>query len=203
MLTKRRLVPLLTTLVLTGVTVAYLFFLERRGLNLRLANKAAGDVSILLLGLVLLIGPLTRNFKLFDHWLVYRKNLGLWGLVAALIHGYISLFALTNNNPLRYFTSLNYAAYSGLAALIILLILGWFSFDKLIGKMNRKLWWKIQYRGVRLAALLAVVHVLVLKWPGWNFSEIFIKVPPFNLIVSFFAALVLLVRLADLVKPKQ
>lgn len=197
---KRRLIPILTTLVLTGITVAYLFFLERRGLNLRLANKAAGDVTILLLGIVLLIGPLTRNFKLFDRWLLYRKNLGLWALTAAAVHSYISLFALTNNNPLRYFTKLSWGPITGLASLILLLVLGWYSVDRFIGKMNRKLWWKLQYRGMRLAALLAITHVLILKFPGWNLSEFFTKLPPFNFIISLFAALVLLVRLTDLLR---
>ena len=197
MFSKRRLIPLLTTLVLTAITVAYLFFLERRGLNLRLANKAAGDVSILLLGVVLLIGPFTRWFNLFDRWLLYRKNLGLWALTAAAVHGYISLFALTNNNPLRYFTSLNWGPITGLVSLVLLLVLGWYSVDRFIGKMNRKLWWKLQYRGMRLAALLAIAHVLLLKWPGWKFSEFFTKLPPFNFVISLFAALVLVVRLID------
>ncbi len=197
MLNKRQLTPFLTTLLLTVVAAAYIFFFVCLFFNLRLMNKVAGDVSILLLGIVLLIGPLTRSFKLFDRWLLYRKNLGLWALTAALVHGYISLFPLSNNFPLKYFVPFSPATYSGIIALIILAILGWYSFDKLIGKMNRKLWWKIQYRGVRLAALLAITHVLLLKWPGWNFSEFLTKLPPFNFIVSLFAALVLTVRLID------
>ena len=200
MLSKRRLIPLLTTLVLTAITVLYLFYLERRGLNARLYNKAAGDVSVLLLSLVLLIGPLSRWFNLFDQWLAYRKNLGLWALAAAATHGYLSLFVLTNGNFMRYFDKVNWAPISGLASLLILLVLGWYSVDRFIGKMDKKLWWKIQQWGVRLAAILAVAHVLILKWPGWNFAEFLTKPPPFNLIVSVFAALVLLIRLVDLVK---
>ena len=197
MLNKRQLTPFLTTLLLTAVAAAYIFFLERRPFNLRLISKVSGDVSILLLGLVLLIGPLTRNFKLFDRWLLYRKNLGLWALTAALVHSYILLFPLSNNFPLKYFVPFSSAIYSGIVASILLIILGWFSFDKFIGKMNRKLWWKLQYRGVRLAALLAIAHVLLLKWPGWKFSEFFTKLPPFNFVISLFAALVLAVRLID------
>jgi len=203
MLSKRRLIPLLTTLVLAGITVAYLFFLERRGLNTRLYNKAAGDVSVLLLGMVLLIGPFSRWFNLFDQWLAYRKNLGLWTLLAAVIHGYLSLFVISNGNFMRYFTSFNTAFYSGLLALVILLVLGWLSVDKLIGKMDKKLWWKIQQWGVRLTALLVMAHVLILKWPGWNFAEFLTKIPPFNFVISLFAALVLAVRLIDLVKKSN
>src|SRR3989304_6885735 len=135
MLNKRQLTPFLTTLLLTAVAAAYIFFLERRPFNLRLISKVSGDVSILLLGLVLLIGPLTRNFKLFDRWLLYRKNLGLWALTAALVHSYILLFPLSNNFPLKYFVPFSWATYSGIVASILLIILGWFSFDKFIGKM--------------------------------------------------------------------
>ena len=101
---------------------------------------------------------------------------------------------------MRYFDKVNWAPISGLASLLILLVLGWYSVDRFIGKMDKKLWWKIQQWGVRLAAILAVAHVLILKWPGWNFAEFLTKPPPFNLIVSVFAALVLLIRLVDLVK---
>jgi sulfoxide reductase heme-binding subunit YedZ len=199
---KTQIIPFLATLTLSLLSVWYLV-VERGSFSARIANKAAGDMAVLLLGIVLLIGPLSRFYDRFDRWLTYRKNLGLWAFVMAVIHTYLSLFVITNGNWLRYFTTFRPAPIAGLASMLVLSFLFYYSFDRLIGKLNRKSWWKMQNWGVKIAALLAVTHLVLLKSSDWAWSEFTTSLPPLNFWVAVFTGLVLMIRIVDWLKFKR
>ena len=49
-------------------------------------NRAFGDASLIMVALVMLLGPLSRLWRRASGTLVWRRELGVWGFVAGLVH---------------------------------------------------------------------------------------------------------------------
>ena len=68
----------------------YLFLLSRTEWTpMHSWNRAYGDVSFILLVMTVVIGPLSRIHKLFYRFLSWRRELGIWCAITALLHVYV------------------------------------------------------------------------------------------------------------------
>lgn len=183
-----------------------LYLTARRGyFDLSIVNKSVASSSLLLLGIVLLLGPLCRLYRRFDPWGNYRKELGILAFFLGLAHVYLSMFPLARRGPFGLYLARPLVAYSGLLGLILMTGLFVISLEKVKAKINAASWWKMQYRGVRLAALAVLFHMTVSKYAEWgkwlsgDTGNIAIpSLPPASLLVALFSAFVLLVRLSEL-----
>lgn len=201
---------LTATLFLFIILSLYLFY--RRGYyDLYITNKIFAGVAAILLGIVLLVGPLSRLFSFPDRYVQYRKELGIVAFFLALIHGIVSLFFLPSKFPLSGFLgTLNWPFIFGLAATIILIVIFFISNDWTMTAIGREKWWRLQYWGARLAFVLVLLHVFVMKWSGWvkwykigGGKELARpEWPGAGLLVGWFMAFVILVRLAEFASPK-
>ncbi len=169
-------------------------------------NVALAADTVFLLGVVLLLGPLSRLFVIFDRLLIYRKELGIMSFFTGFIHVYMVMFPLAHNGPWGLYRSRPFSAYPGLEALIILFILLLLSWNWAMHKLGTKLWWQIQYWGVRTAFMLIVLHMMVLKystilaWTAPVLSSIPKETlgPPIIVWEAQFVLLVLLIRFSEL-----
>lgn len=176
-------------------------------MSLRIFNKITADAAILLLGTVLLIGPLTRVFSIFDHYILYRKELGVVAFFYALVHGILSLRMLS----ISYYLSHLSTFIPGVSSLLILLILYVLSFEHIIAHINRNKWWHIQNWGVRIAALLGLIHFVLMKygqWASWYVNggtDAILRsyLPSTSLLVASFGLFVLIIRLVELSNAKR
>lgn len=192
------------------VLSVYLFY--RRGYyDLYIANKAFAEVSAVLFGIVLLIGPLSRFFSFPDKYVQYRKELGIVGFFMAFLHVIVSLFFLPARFPLeRYFASFNWPFVYGVLATLVLLLIFLISNDRAMTKMGREKWWRLQYWGMRIAFALTLLHVFVMKWNSWSSwyqtgggkGLVHPEWPGAGLLVAWFMGFVVLVRLAEFINPK-
>lgn len=203
-------VALTVTLIVFSLLSLYLF-LRRGYYTIYITNKATGSAALIIIGIVLLIGPLSRLYQRFDSWLTYRKELGILGFFLAFLHAVISYFFLSNYFPVAYFWQKNLPSFlAGLASLLLLILLWIFSWEKVAAKMAKGVWWKWQYRGVRLAAILLFLHLVVMKYPGWfkwfakGGSEELVRpyLPPGSFIAGSFGFFVLAARLVELAGTK-
>lgn len=173
-------------------------------------NIALAAETVFLLGLVLLLGPLSRLFVIFDRLIVYRKELGIMSFFTSFIHVYFVMFPLSHNGPWGLYRARPFSAYPGLEALIILFILLLLSWNWARNRLGAKLWWQIQYWGVRTAFILIALHMAVLKYqtilswfdPGQLLSPRDGSGPPILIWEAQFLLLVLLVRFSELFGPK-
>ncbi len=189
-------------------TVAFLaiYLTLRRGyFDLAIINKSLASGSLVLLGIVLLLGPLSRLYDRFDKWVNYRKELGILAFFLGAAHVYLSMFPLARRGPFGLYQSRPLVAYSGLVGLLIMTYLFIISFEKIKEKIDAGKWWKAQYVGVRIAALAVLFHMTVFKYPEWvkwlkgDAGQIAIPAwPPASLLVAVFSGFVLLVRLSEM-----
>lgn len=175
--------------------------------SVSIGNKVVADVAIFLLGIVLIMGPLTRIFDIFDHYILYRKELGVLAFFYALLHGILSLRAL----PLTYYLSHLHTFIPGISSLLILFILFVLSFEHIISHINRTTWWHIQNWGARIAVLLALTHFVLMKYSGWinwyqqggSVAILRSYLPSMGLLMGSFGLFVLIIRIAELFVSKK
>lgn len=191
--------------IVAAVTVwlVYQYAVVRYGVEgLSSLNKSLATSTLFLLGIVLLLGPLSRLFSLFDRALKYRKELGVITFFTGAAHVYLSMFPLTRRGPWGFYQSQPFSAYAGLAGIVIMFILLIISMSFVERALGTRLWWKLQYWGARLAFIAAAFHMIVLKYAKWE--KWFVErssLPPLALLATVFVAFVLVVRLSELFGP--
>ena len=170
-------------------------------------NISLAATTLFLLGTVLLLGPLSRLFTVFDWALKFRKELGIVSFFTALLHVYMVMFPLARNGPWGLYVSRPWSAYPGLEALIILFVLLLLSWNFTMHVLGTKLWWQIQYWGARIAFMLIAVHMVVLKYktivswviPGQaEAATAGVHFPPLIIWEAQFVLFILVVRLSEL-----
>lgn len=190
--------------------LSFYLFLRRGYYDLYIINKVLAGTSTILLGFVLLLGPFSRLYQIFDRFLIYRKELGIIAFFFALIHGLASFFFLPSHFSFPYFQK-NFAVFwLGFSGLLVLTFLFLVSFEKIIEKIGRPRWWSFQVWGVRLAACLIFLHLFLMKYPGWikwlqiggsaDLKRPFL--PPASLLVGLFGFFVFSVRIFELLGEK-
>ncbi len=190
---------------LMTVWLVYRYGAVRYGVEgLSTLNKSLATSTIVLLGIVLLLGPLSRLFTMFDHALKYRKELGIMTFFTGLTHVYLSMFPLARRGPFGFYLSQPLSAYAALVIMLILLLLSSGVMERMLGP---KLWWRLQYWGARVAFVAGAFHFVVLKYPGMD--EWFrnrgaggtLGMPwlvPISILATIFVTFVLIVRLSEL-----
>lgn len=188
------------------------YLLYRRGYyNLYITNKILAGTATILLGIVLLIGPLSRLFSFPDRYVQYRKELGIVAFFLALGHSLVSSFFLRSKFSLANFIEkLNWPFIFGLIAIIVLIIIFFISNNRVMFAIGKERWWRLQYWGVRLVFTLIFLHVFIMKWPSWlawykkggGKELVHPEWPGAGLLVGWFMIMVVFVRLAEFTNPK-
>lgn len=195
-------------LLFFAVLSVYIFF--RRGYyDLYIANKAFAGTAAILLGIVLLLGPLSRLFAFPDKYVQYRKELGIVAFLLALAHGIISAFFLSEKFS-RLLETFNWPLAFGVAATILLIAIFLISNDRAMNVLGRERWWKLQYWGARIVFIFVFLHTFIMKWPGWvswykaggGKELVYPEWPGGGLLVGWFMAFVVVFRLAEFISPK-
>src|SRR3989344_6455530 len=184
----------LLALAVFAVFSLYLF-LRRGYFNLFILNKVLASASLVLLGIVLLIGPISRFYNRFDKWLIYRREIGIMAFFMALAHGLISYSGKTSP-----------ALLWGIISLMIMALLFLTSSKFTEDRMNRRFWVELQSWGVRLGTLFAFWHLAALKYSGWlkwlNLERdqklALPDLPPASLLGALFIGFVAATRLAEI-----
>lgn len=182
-------------------------FLRRGYYDLYIANKAFAGTSAVMLGIVFLIGPLSRLFDFADRSLELRKHIGVVAMWAALAHVVSSFFFLPDKFPIeRFFTKGLTTTLFGLVATVGLLFVFIISRRSIMTWLTPRRWWPMQYWGLRFIFLFTALHVFVMKWEGWftwykksgGPELVHPEWPGGGLLVGWFMVFVLLMRIGEL-----
>ncbi|MEB1807392.1 MAG: ferric reductase-like transmembrane domain-containing protein [Bacillaceae bacterium] len=154
-----------------ALILSYLFFLSRGQWDpMHAWNRAFGDVSLLFLSVIMLLGTLSKIFKSLTKWLVWRRELGVWTGVTAIVHIIIILDGWIQWQMFRlFFVFSNFVAdwvlhpgfalgnILGIVALVYVLILMVTSNDLSIKLMGNRAWSYVQQRA-HIFYVLVVLH---------------------------------------------
>ena len=205
----RQYLVAITVTALIGGGIIYYLFIRSGSFVPSIANKGLADISLVLLGIVLLIGPLSRLYSRFDLWVNYRKELGILAFFTGVAHVYLSMFVLARRGPFGLFQSRPLVAYTGLLGLLIMAYLFIISFEKIKTQLGVAKWWKMQYWGARITGVAIFIHITAFKYPEWDTwlngkteGLALPNLPPANLLVAIFFAFVLLTRLSERLNSK-
>ncbi len=200
----------LVTSALFGVSSVYLYIRSGQ-FNLFVLNKSFADAATMLVGIVLLLGPLSRLFDAYDHALKYRKVLGVSAFILALLHGAVSLFFLQEAFTLEEYLSDGLVPFLfGLSALLIFSLLTISSIKRFTNKMGYQRWWKFQYWGVRISFLAITGHVFIMKFPRWltwyregaGSGIPHPEWPDLSILIAWFMAFVIALRAAEFINAR-
>jgi len=205
---RQYLVAIIVTVLISG-GISYYLFVRSGSFIPSIANKSLANVSLVLLGIVLLIGPLSRLYNRFDKWVNYRKELGILAFFTGVVHVYLSMFVLARRGPFGLYQSRPLVAYSGLLGLLIMAYLFIISFEKIKQKIGVAKWWKMQYWGARITGVTIFIHMTAFKYPEWDTwlsgkteGLALPNLPPTNLLIAIFFAFVLLTRFSERLNAK-
>jgi len=174
-------------------------------MDLYTANKAFANTAVVLLGIVLLLGPLSRFFDFVDKDVQYRKELGVVAMYAAFIHGAVTYFFLSDYFPHQWlYTSGLLILLSGLLALALLFFLFLISRTPIKLALGAQRWWFLQNWGIRICFLIIAFHLAVQKMPAWiswyrtHGSSLASGLPEIDLLLGWFMLFVIIIRLAEI-----
>ena len=189
---KKHYLPLLS-LVLIAWVIFYIRWANRD--TITFITQATGYISIIILSISLIIGPVNIFLKIKNPISTYlRRDISIIGGILALIHSIAGLFVHLRGNNWQYFlnkTEFGYsirtdnfglANYTGLISALIIILLLITSNDYLLKKLNSTNWKNIQ-RLSYLMFILAIIHCFYYR----------IVKEHLNLIYSFYMPLFIIV----------
>lgn len=178
------------------------FFLYNHGkITFSEMIKTSGLFAIALLGITLLIGPLTRILPSLDFLKVHRKLWGILSVISVLVHASLVTAKIYKFDFSRFinFTHPKYPGLlSGLLALVLLLLVTFAPNRKAASSLGPG-FWKVVQLASYLALFLACLHFYLMESVG---GVLVIK-RLLGRITFGFAALVVLVRILIIFLPKK
>lgn len=174
--------------------------------GIKTLNRVLADLSFILLGMSLGMSSVCYFWNFADRLVIYRKHVGIVGVVYLLLHGAISLSYAGKTPILTYFLSdANRVAFlAAVAATVIFLIMTAISNRFSIQHIGPKQWRIIMRIGF-LGYILGMIHAGIKASPGWIgwFAGDGSFAPPFGLIVFCFGVAVIVLRIAlEIALPK-
>lgn len=168
-------------------------------------NRAFGDASLILVAAVMVFGPLSRLWRPATRALAWRRELGVWGFLAGLVHagfilfGWVTLewqrlFGFEFHPQLQQYVMLDkgfgLANVIGIAALVYGLVLALTSNDLSQRWLSLSVW-KFLQQGAYILWALILAHTAYFMY--MHFLDFHRQVPEPNMLQWPFAGLVLAV----------
>lgn len=185
--------------VLITIIISLYYFVQRGSFSLYTANRVLADVSLLLIGLSFALSGICYYWNFADHFIIYRKQLGVVGFGYAVIHSLISIF-LPHAQPflLYYLQSDNLIGFiSALIALIIYIGMIIVSTKYIIQQIGGQMWRKLLRVGY-IAYFFSILHFGIQIYPSWLLwltGKGTTLLPPFSLFVFLSGMAVILLRI--------
>lgn len=135
-------------------------------------NRAVGDMSLVLVAVAMALGPMSRLWRSFVGWVPYRRELGIYAIILALIHFIIILIGWVQLDLMRLIgfefhpglqqyvmvqQGFGLANLVGVLALLYGAILAMTSNDRSLKWLGNSVW-KFVQQGTYVLWWLSVVH---------------------------------------------
>lgn len=184
-----------------GLFLTFFFFYNFGKITPSEMVKTSGLLSISLLGVTLLVGPMTRLVPSLDTLKAHRKFWGITAFLVALVHISLVFIYYYKFNFFR-FVDFSHPKYpgilSGILAIIILFLVTMTSNQKALNKLAPKTWKIIQTTSY-LALALALAHFYLME----TVDGVLVIKRLLGRIIFGFSIIVIVVRLLVLFVPSK
>lgn len=184
-----------------GLLLLYFVFYNNFQISPSEAIKTTGLWSISLLGITLLVGPLSNILPPLEFLKQYRKVWGVTAAMVGLLHVSLVFIFFYKFDITRFwnFSNPRYPGIaSGLAALAILLLVTFTSSKKALQKLSPEIWKLIQTTSY-IAMFFAVLHFFLME----SKDGVLVIKRLLGQITFYFSILVLLIRILVIFLPNK
>lgn len=189
----------LYSLVIFIIISLYLFATQGK-YDLRSFSRATANVGVILIGLSFMLSGLCYFWNFADHFIIYRKQLGVIGFLYTLIHAAVVLFRSASLNvliPTSISNARDIALISAEIAIIMYIGMILVSTKFVIHEIGGQRWRQFLRAGY-IAFILSLIHMYFqgssfwLSWLTGKSSAIF---PSIGLLVFLFGMGVVVLRI--------
>ncbi len=165
-LQKRWAKAIIISLLIFALLIIYLY-VRRGGFNIYDANKAFASIAVILAGLTLLIGPVSRKITSVAKYMTIRRQLGLSAFIYAVLHIVASLYLQERFPFPQWYLEEWLPVIMGLIAILVWGYLAFLSRDTKIQKMGGLQWIKHLSSGAQIAFVAVFLHLVIMRHEGW------------------------------------
>jgi len=195
-------------------TIFSVYLYLRRGYyNLYIVNKVFGSTSVILAGITLLVGSLSKTLPTLTKFMTIRRQLGLLAFIFGLFHIVVSLAQSERFAWFSWYLNEWIPVGFGLVAIIIWTYMAYISRNKKIQEMGADIWKSRLSISGKLGFLTIFLHLTIMKYQGWlRWLDGQVKqtpelsnpsYPPASLFVFIFMVGVILYRLINDFRRKR
>lgn len=202
----------LIALIVFSILSVYLY--TRRGYyNLYIINKVFGSTAVILAGITLVIGPLSRKFSALARFMTIRRHLGLLAFSAGALHIILSLAQTERFTWFSWYLREWIPVSFGILAIAIWGYMTYISRNAKSVQLGADVWKNRLSLAGKLALLAIFLHLTTMKYEGWirwwngqvkQTPELANpQYPPASLFVFAFMILVIIYRMITYFRHKQ
>ena len=159
---------ILYSLILFIVVSSY-YFIQRGSYDFGIFNQVLSNVGMLLIGLSFALSGICYFWNFADHFIIYRKQLGVVGFGYVFTHGILSLFFLPEYQPILFYyleKETILAFLFALIAIVIYVLMIIISTKTIIQKIGGHTW-RILLRVGYIAYVLSLAHMWLNSYTYW------------------------------------
>ena len=188
------------SLVLFIVVSSY-FFIQRGSYDFGIFSQVLSNVGMLLIGLSFALSGICYFWNFADHFIIYRKQLGVVGFGYVFTHGIFSLFFLPEYRPILFYyleKETIVAFLFALIAIMIYIMMIVISTKTMIQKIGGHTW-RMLLRVGYIAYAFSLVHMWLNSYPFWLrylSGQGRSPLPSFGLLTFLEGILVIILRIA-------
>lgn len=192
---SRWLKGLIISFLIFAVLSLYIAF-RQGSYNLFAANRAFASTAVILAGITLIVGPLSKSYKFLTKIITIRRQLGLIAFGYALLHISIVFGGLDLADwiPISF----------GLVGILVWIYMAYISRNSKIIQMGTDIWKKrLSFAGL-LAFAAILLHVVFNQYSKWTVylpgvkpttKALHTNLPPVSLFVFLFMFVVVVYRI--------
>jgi len=149
---------IISTLIVVALTWYY-FVYTATAIDLDLLNKVVAYSAVYLIGIAILLGPLTRLIPSLNSLIADRKPLGLIGFGFVVLHVIVLVFHLLEESQTVTTADMVSIVFAGLA-FMILTLMALTSTPKWMSRLRFENWKSLHRMGY-LALVFILIHILL------------------------------------------
>lgn len=163
---KRWLRAFIIVFIVFLILSVYLY-LRRGYYNIYIINKVFGSAAVVLAGMTLLMGPLSKKFSSLARFMTIRRHLGLLAFGLAVMHIVLSLSQTQRFAWFSWYFNEWIPVGFGILAILIWGYMTYISRNKKIQELGVDLWKNRLSLAGKLGFIAVFLHLTIMKYEGW------------------------------------